>query len=101
MSSYTDVILLATMYDADDRHYGRGTSNLEELNAWLRADYPGSQPQFEETNLHGVFTASINQCQRHELIEKFRSIQWFEPDTTELLFRKESEDSWEKFAVAA
>lgn len=97
MSNFTDALLLVTLFD-DAKSDSK--SNIAKFNGWLKAEWPSTQPQFINTELNGVYTASINNAaDGSDVVEKFRELNWTEPDSATLMLRKESSDSWDIYKM--
>lgn len=100
MSNYTDVLLLVTLFDGDEKSNSNKKSNVDSFNDWLKEEWPDTLPQFEITPLAGVFVASVNNAaDGSDIIDKFRSIPWFEPEAATLMLRKEGSDNWTTYKV--
>lgn len=98
MSNITDFILMVSVLDAVDPQVKEEETNIELFNRWLKEEWSSSQPQFKETGVMGVFTVSINNAANGlDVIPKFRSLNWYEPEFANLMMRKEGSDTWETF----
>lgn len=96
MADYKDVLLLVSLFDDEEQVGPEKITNIDRFNRWLKEEYPGSRPHFLETEIAGVFTAHIRQCNVEELVAKFREIKWWEEQTAVLMVRgDDSTQSWE------
>lgn len=86
MSHYKDIVLLVDLADEDH--------NIQELNAFLLLEHPGTKPQLEPAGPHGVWTASVNMLNMPEFVDKFQSLPWSEPSQAILLLRDENIGTW-------
>jgi len=91
------------MVSFDDTEYvavGETQTGVAKFRDWLLEEWPGTKPELESTTVNGVFTVSVNQAaDGSDLIEKFRSINWFRPDAAVIMLRREDADNWTIYKI--